>query len=796
MADRRAVGGTAHAIANAGKIGRAERFSAEMRERRLAMFKQAYEAQQEKEQALSGEKISIRLPDGNQVEGEKRKTTPLDVARGISTGLANAVVVAKVKYLETVECESLAAADDDEVDEDTPDLENENEDLEYYDFSELLGETERGSWILWDAGRPLEGSCALTLLKFDDEEARNVFWHSGAHVLGQCLENVFESYLTVGPATTNGFYYDSDFVSDTFKQDYYPKVEQEAARIAAAAQPFQRLVLSKQEALRMFADNPFKVELVQKKIPDGGMTTCYRCGDLIDLCMGPHVSDTSKIKAFSVTKHSAAYWLGKAGNDSLQRVYGVAFPDSKSLKEYKKNEEEMKKRDHRFLGQNMNFFFFDSQMSPGAAFWLPDGAYIYNKLCDFMRSEYRVRGFQEVVTPNMFCDELFRVSGHLQNFKKDMFLFPVEGKDWGLKPMNCPSHCIIFRHMNLSYKQLPIRMADFGVLHRNEASGSLSGLTRVRRFQQDDAHIFCRLDQVQEEVAQALDFLRYIYSTFGFDCCFMLATRPKKALGSKALWRQAERALAQALKDNGLPWKLNPGDGAFYGPKIDIRLQDGLKRWHQCGTIQVDFNLPMRFDLQYRTDEVYVKGVEEPTSSKATAEASPCQVTVVPPGKEVSPSWETPLKPGYARPVMVHRAILGSIERLTAVLVEHTGGRLPFWLSPRQAIVCPISEKQHAYARHVHRALILRGFQVRTDASANTINKRIRDAQVEQWNFMLVVGAKEEATNTVTLRRREDPQDQRVVSMRALLEELDAMQMPCSATRPTQYEDFVTTAEA
>lgn len=370
-------------------------------------------------------------------------------------------------------------------------------------------------------------------------------------------------------------------------------------------------------------------------------------------------------KAFSVTRTSSAYWLGKASNASLQRVYGVSFPEKAQLEEYKKLLEEAKKRDHRVLGNNLNLFFFDTNVSAGSAFWLPEGAIVYNKLMDLLRTEYRVRGFSEVITPNIFSCDLWKTSGHYQNYKDNMFIFGVEGSEWGLKPMNCPGHCLMFKHMNPSYRQLPIRLADFGVLHRNEISGSLTGLTRVRRFQQDDAHIFCRFDQIEEEVLGALSFLFYIYDLFGFECSLCLSTRPKKALGSVETWRAAEEALANALNKVGRPWSLNPGDGAFYGPKIDIQLVDALKRPYQCGTIQLDFQLPIRFNLQYRTEatpvSAAVQAQTDAAEKAAKGEVSTVSADATQP-ENGGDSGEPHMKPGMARPVIIHRAILGTLR--------------------------------------------------------------------------------------------------------------------------------------
>ncbi|PFH37643.1 threonyl-tRNA synthetase family protein [Besnoitia besnoiti] len=767
---RRAEQGTAAAIAAEEKIGDPNFQPCEnpaFLQKRLALFEALYEKQTQAVKEKPRKEIAVELPDGSKKEGTAFETSPYDVAVQISKGLADASLVAKVLYVEPgVGAEaSITAADDDE----------ESCACGNHEGEEANGEKEK--WMLWDLKRPLEGSCKLQLLKFDADEAKHVFWHSSAHILGQSIEACFGAQLTVGPALTNGFYYDAYMGSATVTEESYAQLEKAAHRVIKEDQPFRRLVCSRQEALELFADNPFKVQLIRSKIPADGRTTVYRCGQLVDLCRGPHVPSTGKVKAFQVSKHSATYWLGRQNLDSLQRVYGVSFPDKKQLKEYLQLLEEAKKRDHRVVGQNLHLFFFDTNVSPGSCFWLPDGAKVYNKLCEFMREEYRFRGFQEVISPNIFSCDLWKTSGHYQNYKENMYLFDVEGKEWGLKPMNCPGHCIMFKHLAPSYRQLPLRLADFGVLHRNELSGSLTGLTRVRRFQQDDAHIFCRMDQVKKEVADALAFLFYVYEQFGFSFELFLSTRPKKALGERAVWDAAEQALKEALDQVGKPWQLNAGDGAFYGPKIDIRLWDALKRPHQCGTIQLDFQLPIRFNLQYRTqDEAQAAAPDAKEAKEKRCENGAEEKDEV----QADANVEQPLRPGMARPVIIHRAILGSIERMCAVIIEHTGGKLPFWLSPRQCIVLPISDKVNDYAASVRDTLHSFGYEVGLDVSNNTVNKKIREAQLQQWNYLLVVGEKERADKTVTVRERADPEHQKVLSMEDLLLLLEKQGMPNS----------------
>lgn len=449
--------------------------------------------------------------------------------------------------------------------------------------------------------------------------------------------------------------------------DYKP-LETIVSSIVKEKQVFQRLSLSKEDLLEMFKSNPYKQHIIKDKIPDGTFTTVYRNGPLIDLCRGPHVPHTGRIKQFKVMKNSASYFLGDANNDSLQRIYGVSFPDKDRMQEHLKYLEEAAKRDHRKIGKEQELFFFH-EYSPGSCFFLPHGMIIYNTLMAYLKEQYWKRGYQEVGSPNMYNSALWKTSGHWQHYSEDMFTFEVEKEKWALKPMNCPGHCLIFGHRERSYRELPIRMADFGILHRNEASGALSGLTRVRRFQQDDTHIFCTEDQITEEITQLFDFLREVYGKFGFTFKLKLSTRPEGFLGEIATWDKAEAKLTEALNqftaEGGSAWELNPGDGAFYGPKIDITIQDALRRDFQCATIQLDFQLPQRFELEYMTSEARPKtdkeAAEKPKEDKEKEKHDR--------PKELAEAENEAIKktpapsPGYARPVMIHRAIYGSFER-------------------------------------------------------------------------------------------------------------------------------------
>lgn len=731
--------------------------------------------------------IKITLPDGKVIDGVSWETTPLAIAEGISKGLAANVIVAKVTYSSRI---GLEEADGTSMVNTGPEEESE----------EGAAKAE-----LWDLIRPLEGDCQLELKKFDDKEGKMVFWHSSAHVLGECLECNLGAKLCIGPPTEDGFYYDAYLGNKSLTEDEYPVIKAKAETITKAKQPFERIVLTKSQALRLFADNPFKVQLISTKIPDNGYTTAYRCGPLIDLCRGPHVPTTGSIKAFEVTKASSSYWLGSVENDTLQRVYGISFPDPKQMKAYLLMVEEAKKRDHRVLGIKQELFFFH-ELSPGSCFFMPHGARIYNKLMDHIKRQYRIRGYHEVVTPNMFNLDLWRISGHADHYLENMFTFEVEGQDFGLKPMNCPGHCLMFDHRVRSYRELPLRLADFGVLHRNEFSGALTGLTRVRRFQQDDAHIFCRADQIKEEVNNALDFMQHTYGIFGFQFELDLSTRPKKALGKRELWDKAEAMMTEALNSFGRPWKINPGDGAFYGPKIDIKVFDALGRRHQCATIQLDFQLPVRFNLRYRAavgaeHEEGEEGGEHEDETKGSSNVAAAEGTATTTDKannkagkggdkkdnkkKEKPAAESKtdaeehhhkssnqsaaaverarsgideVPEGYERPVIIHRAILGSVERFFAVLIEHTGGKWPFWLSPRQISIVPVSQQNIPYAQEVGKIIHAEGFFVDVDAGRNTLNKKVREAQLNQYNFILVVGGQEQADRSVNIRTRDNVQ--------------------------------------
>ncbi|KAH7484590.1 hypothetical protein PRIC1_003899 [Phytophthora ramorum] len=605
-------------------------------------------------------------------------------------------------------------------------------------FQALAAKNE-GSGEVLDLRTPLQRSGTLQLLDFSSDEGKSVFWHSSAHVLGQALETKFQDKirLTDGPALSEGGFFYEMFLEDglTVSETDFDELSRTIKKIVKARQPFERLQVTREFADELFAYSDFKRDMLHK-IPDGEAISLYRCGPLIDLCRGPHVPHTGLLSSFDITRCGASHWEGK---ELLQRVYAISFPNNAQLKEWRHLQEEAKKRDHRLIGRAQQLFMFHP-LSPGSSFFLPHGTRVFNTLADFIRNEYRRRGYDEVITPLIFKKELWETSGHLQNYHDDMFMVSQgiatdddsketcghdhahgeeEYDQFGLKPMNCPGHCLMFREAKkYSYRELPVRLADFSALHRNEASGALTGLTRVRRFHQDDAHIFCTAAQVQSEISQALDFIKHVYGIFDFKFNLRLSTRPEKYMGELELWDDAEDQLRLALDDFGEPWTVNEGDGAFYGPKIDIVVTDALKRQHQCGTIQLDFQLPINFELTY-------DGADGESHT----------------------------------PIIIHRAVLGSIERMMAILIEHTGGKWPLWLSPRQVAVLPIAEAHREYAHEV--ALKLqnatpRGLYVDVQDGSKTLNKRVREAQVAGYNYILVVGDKEQAAQEVNIRTRDN----------------------------------------
>ncbi|HIH92005.1 TPA: threonine--tRNA ligase [Candidatus Woesearchaeota archaeon] len=562
---------------------------------------------------------------------------------------------------------------------------------------------------LKDVFLPLEKSAPIRIVTWKDKEGMEVFRHSTAHLLAQAVLRLFpEAKPTIGPVVEEGFYYDFD-LEHHFTPEDLARIEQEMMKIAKEDRTVERMELDEKEAKKLFKDNPYKLEIIDEQEKEG--LSAYKQGEFTDLCRGPHVPRTGMLRAVKLTKLAGAYWRGDAKNRQLQRIYGISFPEEKMLKQHLAMLEEAKKRDHRVLGQKLDLFSFD-EVSPGAPFFHPKGTIIYNELLSFIREEYRKRGYDEVITPLIYDRSLWEASGHWQHYRENMFVLEVDGKEASLKSMNCPSHCVIYGKSFKSYRDLPLRIADFAPLHRNELRGVLAGATRVRKFSQDDAHIFLAPGQVEGEIFALIDFLDYIYTgVFDFEYSIELSTKPESALGSAELWEKAEASLASALKKKKLPYRINAGDGAFYGPKIDFHIRDALGRNWQLGTIQLDFNLPERFGLEYEDKDGRRK-----------------------------------------RPIMIHRALLGSIERFMAILIEHYAGKFPLWLAPEQVRIVTVADAYNEYAEKVAGALRKENIRVRVDKRAESIPKKVREAQLGYIPLIVTVGEKEASSDTVAVR--------------------------------------------
>lgn len=552
----------------------------------------------------------------------------------------------------------------------------------------------------------------VKFLTFTDTPGRDLFWHSSAHLLAQAIKRLYpQAKPTIGPVIEGGFFY--DFADLQVTTDDFSLIEEEIKKVIAQNFPIQRIEYqTKEEAIKVFGDNPFKLELINS-FEEG--LSAYEQGDFIDLCRGPHVASTGIIRAVKLTKLSGAYWRGNTNNPQLTRIYGVSFPTAEELKNHLEILAEAEKRDHRQLGRRLRLYDFH-EYSPGSAFFLPKGATIYHELMTFIREQYFLRGYQEVVTPQIFNKKLWETSGHWEHYHGNVFQLDIEGQTFALKPMNCPGHCLLYKMDRYSYRELPLRIADCGVLHRNETSGALSGLTRVRKFCQDDSHIFLTPEQIGTEVSALIEFADFIYQqTFDFDYHINLATRPESFLGDLETWNRAEAQLKTSLEATGKPWKLREGDGAFYGPKIDFDIRDALGREWQTVTIQLDFQLPARFHLRYTSED----GSEK-------------------------------------QPVMIHRAIFGSFERFIALVTEHYAGKFPLWLNPIQARVIPVSSAHQEYAHQVTKRLRAALLRADLDDSNETLNKKIRNAQLEYVNYILVAGNREIASDSVTVRTRDN----------------------------------------
>lgn len=565
-----------------------------------------------------------------------------------------------------------------------------------------------------DLSRPLMTDCDVEPVMPASPEGLDVLRHSSAHLMAQAVKRLFpDVQITIGPVIESGFYYDFKR-AHAFTPEDLERIEEEMKKIAAENLTVIREEIPRDEAVHLFRamGEHYKAEIIEG-IPSGEVLSLYRQGEFVDLCRGPHVPSTGSIQAFKLTGVAGAYWRGDERNEMLQRIYGTAFASEKELRQHLTLLEEAKRRDHRRLGKELDLFSFHP-VAPGSPFFHPKGAFIYNELISYIRRLYRRYGYQEVVTPQIFDVELWHRSGHMENYKENIFFTEIEGRDFGVKPMNCPGHTILYGAKKHSYRDLPLRYADFARLHRFERSGVLSGLTRVRSFAQDDAHIFCTPEQIESEVSGVLNMVNEVYRAFDFkEVRFDLSTRPPKRLGDDATWDRAEAALTAALTGNGITYRINAGDGAFYGPKIDIIVFDALRRSWQLATIQLDFMLPERFDLTYVTAE----------------------------GNE-------------ARPVMIHRAVLGSIERFFGVLIEHCAGDFPLWLAPAQVRILTVTDSQETYARQVHDQLQQAGFRAELDLRNEKLGYKVREAEVQKVPYMIVIGDKEVSTATVAPRGR------------------------------------------
>ncbi len=559
----------------------------------------------------------------------------------------------------------------------------------------------------------VEQDCAVEILTFDDAGGKHAFWHTGSHVLAQAVKRLFPaSKLAIGPAIEAGFYYDID--SETvFTSEVLAQIEDEMRKIVKEDFAISRFTKSKADALAFMQEEPYKVELIND-LPAGSEISFYSQGEFTDLCAGPHLLSTGQLGAVKLINTTGAYWRGDSKNKMLQRVYGIAFPKAAQLQAHLDMLEEAKKRDHRKLGKELELFeLFDE--GPGFPFFLPKGMVLRNLLLNMWREEHTKAGYHEISTPIILNKSLWLTSGHWDHYEKNMYMTEIDGEEFAVKPMNCPGSLLVFRSKLMSYRDLPYRMGELGLVHRHELSGALHGLMRVRCFTQDDAHIYMTEDQIEDEILGVAQLIDRFYKMFGFDYTLELSTRPDDYMGALEQWDIAENALKRALEKNGMPFTINEGDGAFYGPKIDFHLRDCLGRTWQCGTIQLDYQMPERFDISY----IGADGEKH-------------------------------------RPIMIHRVAFGSVERFIGILTEHFAGAFPLWLAPGQVRVIPISENQHDYADTVTRQLEAAGLRVECDLRNEKMGYKIREAQVQKIPYMLVVGDKEKADGTVSVRARKD----------------------------------------
>eukprot|EP01093_Parvamoeba_rugata_P019654 TRINITY_DN901_c0_g1_i1.p1 TRINITY_DN901_c0_g1~~TRINITY_DN901_c0_g1_i1.p1 ORF type:complete len:649 (-),score=118.16 TRINITY_DN901_c0_g1_i1:3809-5755(-) len=616
--------------------------------------------------------IKITLPDGSVKEFEKG-TTPMEVAKSISEGLARNVISAK--------------------------------------FNNTIVEPVTS----------LETDGSLVLYTWNDKEGKTAFWHSTSHIVAQAIEELYPGVkLTIGPAIDNGFYYDIEVPNGSLSDKDFPAIEKKAIEIARGKHEYKMREVSKADALSFYKKqgNEYKVELIEN-LEDGTITFCDH-DTFTDLCRGGHIPNTGIVKAIKILSVAGAYWRGNENNPQLTRIYGISFPKQKELTEYLELLEEAKKRDHRKLGKELELFTFSQKVGQGLPLWLPKGAALRERLEQFLKKAQKKAGYEMVVTPHIGQKELYVTSGHYEKYGADSFQpihTPKEDEEFLLKPMNCPHHCEIYNAKPFSYRELPKRFAEFGTVYRYEQSGELHGLTRVRGFTQDDAHIFCTPDQLDEEFKNVIDLSLYVLGSLGFDnFTAQVSVRdldnPDKYIGSVENWEKAEQAIINAAKEKGLNYVIESGEAAFYGPKLDFMVKDALGRQWQLGTIQVDYNLPERFDLTYKGSDNELH-----------------------------------------RPVMIHRAPFGSMERFIALLLEHTGGNFPLWLTPEQAIILPVSEKHEKYAEKVLKSLENNEIRALIDSRNETIGKKIREAEMSKIPFMLIVGENDEVANTISVRK-------------------------------------------
>ncbi len=566
---------------------------------------------------------------------------------------------------------------------------------------------------LTDLNTKLQRDAQVEFLTFESEEGKEVFRHSAAHVMAQAVQRLFPgTKLAIGPAIEDGFYYDFDS-PHKFTPEELEKIEAEMNKIIKEDIPFSRIEITREEALKKFSDNKehYKIELIND-LPEDATISCYRQGDFEDLCAGPHVPSTGRLKAVKLLNVAGAYWRGDERNKMLQRIYGTAFPKKSMLDEHLHRLEEAKRRDHRKIGAELDLFSIQEE-GPGFPFFHPKGMILRNELLNFWREEHKKRGYDEVSTPIILSRTLWERSGHWDHFRENMYFTRIDDAEFAVKPMNCPGGMLIYKSRLHSYRELPIRMAELGLVHRHELSGTLHGLMRVRCFTQDDAHIFMLSSQVKDEITGVIDLVDYFYQLFGFEYHVELSTKPEKAMGSDEIWELATDSLREALEARNMPYKVNEGDGAFYGPKIDFHLKDCLGRTWQCGTIQLDFLMPEKFDLTYIGED----------------------------GQK-------------HRPVMIHRVVFGSIERFIGILIEHYAGAFPTWLAPVQVKVMPITDRQLEYAQKVVKVLAGKNIRVELDARNEKVNYKIREAQAQKIPYMLVIGDREVAAGTVAVRHR------------------------------------------